>query len=108
MIFNYCPTRVGKHAANFLNEWQGALMVKNYGGYKVLFAQPGTQQVARHNFLLDIRILLRNRKCASLQCANLGDEQCGYLTRRRRAGLLCFFVSARALAGARGPNEGVL
>jgi transposase len=32
VIFDYCPTRAGKHAADFLGQWQGALMVDDYGG----------------------------------------------------------------------------
>jgi transposase len=38
VIFDYCASRAGKHAADFLGEWQGALMVDDYGGYKHLFA----------------------------------------------------------------------
>jgi transposase len=38
VIFDYCPTRAGKHAADFLGDWRGALMVDDYGGYKALFA----------------------------------------------------------------------
>ena len=32
VVFNYCPTRVGRHAAAFLGSWKGALMVDRYGG----------------------------------------------------------------------------
>ncbi|HZX72316.1 MAG TPA: IS66 family transposase [Rhodanobacter sp.] len=39
VVFDYCPTRAGKHAAAFLGSWQGALMVDDYGGYKALFAR---------------------------------------------------------------------
>ena len=38
VIFDYCPTRAGKYAADFLGSWRGALMVDDYGGYKALFA----------------------------------------------------------------------
>ena len=34
--------RDGKHAADFLGEWQGALMVDDYGGYKAQFAKSTT------------------------------------------------------------------
>ena len=37
VIFDYCPSRAGKHAADFLGHWQGALMVDDYAGYKKLF-----------------------------------------------------------------------
>ncbi len=43
VIFDYCPSRAGKHAADFLGEWQGALMVDDYGGYKALFAHGITE-----------------------------------------------------------------
>jgi len=38
IVFDYRPSRAGKHAAAFLGEWKGALMVDDYGGYKKLFA----------------------------------------------------------------------
>ena len=43
VVFDYCPTRAGKHAAAFLGNWQGALMVDDYGGYKALFARGVTE-----------------------------------------------------------------
>jgi transposase len=43
IVFNYCASRAGKHAADFLGAWQGALMVDDYGGYKALFAQGITE-----------------------------------------------------------------
>jgi len=43
VIFDYCPTRAGKHAADFLGQWHGALMVDDYGGYKALFAHGITE-----------------------------------------------------------------
>ena len=36
-IFDYCQTRSGKHAARFLGDWRGALMVDEFGGYQGLF-----------------------------------------------------------------------
>jgi transposase len=39
VVFDYCPSRSGKHATGFLGDWRGALMVDDYAGYKVLFAQ---------------------------------------------------------------------
>lgn len=38
VVFDYCSSRAGKHAATFLGGWRGALMVDDYGGYKQLFA----------------------------------------------------------------------
>ena len=43
VVFDYCPTRAGKHAAAFLGDWRGALMVDDYGGYKQLFAAGVTE-----------------------------------------------------------------
>lgn len=37
VLFDYHPSRAGKHAADFLGAWKGALMVDDYGGYKALF-----------------------------------------------------------------------
>jgi transposase len=39
VVFDYAGNRNGKHAAAFLGDWRGALMVDDYGGYKALFAQ---------------------------------------------------------------------
>ena len=38
VVFDYCASRAGRHAADFLGDWCGALMVDDYGGYKALFA----------------------------------------------------------------------
>jgi transposase len=43
VVFDYCASRAGKHAAVFLGGWQGALMVDDYGGYKQLFAAGVTE-----------------------------------------------------------------
>jgi hypothetical protein len=43
VIFDYCPSRAGRHAADFLGPWRGALMVDDYGGYKALFAHGITE-----------------------------------------------------------------
>ncbi len=43
VVFDYQPSRAGKHARNFLSEWQGHLMVDDYSGYKALFAQGVTE-----------------------------------------------------------------
>jgi len=45
VVFDYQTDRRGQHAKNFLQGWQGALMVDDYGGYKGLFAQ-GIQELA--------------------------------------------------------------
>lgn len=38
IVFDYQISRVGSHARAFLHGWQGHLMVDDYVGYKVLFA----------------------------------------------------------------------
>ena len=43
VLFDYCATRAGKHAADFLGDWKGALMVDDYSGYKALFADGITE-----------------------------------------------------------------
>lgn len=45
VVFDYCASRSGKHAAAFLGDWRGALMVDDYGGYKALFANRGNGAV---------------------------------------------------------------
>lgn len=37
IVFDYQPGRSGEHARNFLGDWQGHLLVDDYGGYKALF-----------------------------------------------------------------------
>lgn len=41
VVFDYQTSRAGRHAASFLQGWQGHLMVDDYAGYKALF-QEGT------------------------------------------------------------------
>jgi transposase len=43
VVFDYQPSRVGRHARNFLSEWRGHLMVDDFGGYKALFADGVTE-----------------------------------------------------------------
>lgn len=43
VVFDYCPSRAGKHAGAFLGEWKGALMVDDYSGYKALFGENITE-----------------------------------------------------------------
>lgn len=43
VLFDYCPSRGGKHAQAFLGDWRGALMVDDFVGYKALFAQGVTE-----------------------------------------------------------------
>ena len=45
IIFDYQAGRSGQHAQNFLQNWQGHLLVDDYGGYKSLFssASPCTE-----------------------------------------------------------------
>lgn len=37
VVFDYQTSRSGQHAASYLRDWRGALMVDDYGGYKSLF-----------------------------------------------------------------------
>lgn len=37
VVFDYQTSRAGRHAANFLQGWQGHLLVDDYAGYKALF-----------------------------------------------------------------------
>ncbi|MFC3656997.1 IS66 family transposase [Xanthomonas hyacinthi] len=43
IVFDFCTSRSGKHAARFLGHWRGALMVDDYAGYKALFADGVTE-----------------------------------------------------------------
>ena len=43
LVFDYQPGRHGVHARNFLEDWQGHLMVDDYAGYKALFAEGVTE-----------------------------------------------------------------
>ena len=37
-VFDFCTSRSGQHARRFLDDYQGALMVDDYIGYKAMFA----------------------------------------------------------------------
>lgn len=39
VVFDYQTSRSGQHAASYLRDWRGALMVDDYGGYKALFGE---------------------------------------------------------------------
>lgn len=43
MVFDYAPSRSGKHARQFLGDWRGALMVDDKAGYKALFREGVTE-----------------------------------------------------------------
>lgn len=43
VVFDYQASRAGRHAQEFLSEWQGHLMVDDFGGYKALFTQGVTE-----------------------------------------------------------------
>jgi hypothetical protein len=47
LVFDYQAGRSGRHVQQFLQDWQGQLVVDDYGGYKALFAvaraHPDTQ-----------------------------------------------------------------
>lgn len=42
IVFDYQKGRGGEHAKQFLGDWQGHLMVDDYGGYKALFTDNRT------------------------------------------------------------------
>jgi transposase len=44
IVFDYQGNRNGQHARNFLDGWQGHLMVDDYNGYKALFAGDGNNK----------------------------------------------------------------
>ncbi|MGH9485138.1 MAG: IS66 family transposase, partial [Terriglobales bacterium] len=43
VIFDFCASRSSQHAARFLGDYRGALMVDGYSGYKALFDQGITE-----------------------------------------------------------------
>ncbi len=43
IAFDFCTSRSGQHAKDFLGDFAGALMVDDYGGYKALFAKGVTE-----------------------------------------------------------------
>lgn len=43
VVFDYQTSRSGAHARNFLADWQGSLMVDDFGGYKAIFGQGVTE-----------------------------------------------------------------
>ena len=42
-VFDFCTSRSGQHARRFLGDYQGALMVDDYVGYKAMFAAGMTE-----------------------------------------------------------------
>ena len=43
VVFDFCTSRSGRHAKQFLDAYRGALMVDDYGGYKALFSEGVTE-----------------------------------------------------------------
>ncbi len=43
VVFDFCTSRSGSHAKNFLGDYRDALMVDDYSGYKALFANGVTE-----------------------------------------------------------------
>ena len=43
IVFDYQTSRAGRHAREFLADWQGHLMVDDFSGYKVLFTDGVTE-----------------------------------------------------------------
>lgn len=43
IVFDYQPSRAGKHIAAFLGPWRGTLMVDGYAGYNQIFARGVTE-----------------------------------------------------------------
>ena len=39
VVYDFCESRAGKHAAIFLERWSGTLLVDDYAGYKQLMGQ---------------------------------------------------------------------
>ncbi|SER78766.1 Transposase IS66 family protein, partial [Nitrosomonas sp. Nm51] len=39
VVFDYQTSRSGRHVQNFLQDWQGHLLVDDYAGYKALFSR---------------------------------------------------------------------
>ena len=48
IVFDYQAGRSGRHAQQFLQDWQGRLVVDDYGGYKALFAAARTHPETQH------------------------------------------------------------
>jgi transposase len=81
VVFQYHNTRSGECARAFLQNWQGALMVDGYAGYKKLFAELGVTELgcwahARRKFfelyqaLVQIKVLYAiERDCSQMSCA---------------------------------------
>jgi transposase len=61
VLFDFQPGRSGRHARDFLSDWQGHLMVDDYGGYKALFA---------HNIIELACLAHARRKFFDLHAAN--------------------------------------
>ena len=43
VVYDFAPTRAGKHARNFLADWQGKLVCDDYSGYKAGFGNGITE-----------------------------------------------------------------
>ncbi len=39
MVYDFCESRAGKHAGEFLNGWRGTLLVDDFAGYKQLMGE---------------------------------------------------------------------
>lgn len=39
VVFDYQAGRSGRHGQNFIKNWQGHLLIDDYGGYKALFSR---------------------------------------------------------------------
>jgi transposase len=44
VVYDFAEGRAGKHAQLFLNDWRGALVCDDYGGYKALFQKQGVTE----------------------------------------------------------------
>jgi transposase len=65
IMFDFQPSRAGKHANNFLQNWEGHLMVDDYAGYKHLFADTASRGIVELGCLAHVR-----RKFFDLYAAN--------------------------------------
>jgi hypothetical protein len=43
VVYDFCESRAGEHARNFLGDWKGALVCDDFAGYKALIASGVTE-----------------------------------------------------------------
>lgn len=45
VVYDFCESRAGANASEFLQHWRGALMVDDYAGYKQVLKSPGVTEL---------------------------------------------------------------